>query len=179
MHLRRIVTGHDENGRSVFVDDGDPPRSHIFAHVPGMEFALAWGTAGGVRVPLDGADPTPGMASSLPDAANSTRVCFMQIPPDSGAADLDGEKAVAEQLEVLPELLAYFEPDAPGFHRTPSVDYVVLLDGELVLELDDGAEKIVHPGDIVVQNGTRHAWHNRTDSPAVFVGVLIGRPDRP
>lgn len=176
MHVRRIVTGVDEEGRSVFVDDGRPPRTHVFVHTPGLEFSLVWGTDAAARPAVDGADPTPQLGRPLPRSADSTRLILMQVP--AGSADLGhAEEAIAEQRAVWPDLLGHFEADdTPGFHRTHAIDYLVLLDGELVLELDDGAETTVRRGDLVVQHATRHAWRNRTDRPATFVAALIGRP---
>jgi len=68
----------------------------------------------------------------------------------------------------------HLETDNPGMHTTDTVDYEFVISGEVVLELDDGAEVTLKPGDTVVQNGTRHAWRNRTNEPAVLVVVLIG-----
>jgi len=70
-------------------------------------------------------------------------------------------------------LLPAMEPDSPGFHTTDRVDYPVLLDGELVLVLDD-EERVLVPGNCVVQRGTRHAWHNRSGRPALIMYVLLG-----
>ena len=59
-------------------------------------------------------------------------------------------------------------------HTTDTVDYGVLLDGELHLELDNRATRRLTPHDVVVQNGTRHAWRNRSDKPATMLFVLVG-----
>jgi quercetin dioxygenase-like cupin family protein len=67
-----------------------------------------------------------------------------------------------------------FEPDNPGMHTTDSVDYGICLEGEMHLELDNGQEIRLTPGACVVQQGTRHAWHNRSDKPALMCYVLIG-----
>ena len=59
-------------------------------------------------------------------------------------------------------------------HQTPSLDYVTVIRGKLLLELDDGKTVELHPGDTVVQRGTRHAWRNPTDEPAAISVVLLG-----
>jgi mannose-6-phosphate isomerase-like protein (cupin superfamily) len=64
--------------------------------------------------------------------------------------------------------------DHPGMHTTDSVDFDVVVFGEVVLELDDGVEALLKPGDCVVQNGTRHAWHNRSAEKCMLVSCLIG-----
>ena len=79
---------------------------------------------------------------------------------------------MAENLAVSPGLAERFEPD--GRHATPTIDYGIVLDGEIWLELDNGVETRLGPFDIFVQNGTRHAWRNKSDRPA----TLRRRADR-
>ena len=74
----------------------------------------------------------------------------------------------------MPGLAEAFERDSPGMHTTPTVDYGVLLDGQLTLELDGGVTKDLQVHDVVIQNGTRHAWRNGSDRPATMLFVLIG-----
>ena len=89
-------------------------------------------------------------------------------------ADLDLQAAQAELEEKLPGVLAYLEPDNPGMHTTDTIDFEVVLSGELILELDDGVETVLRPGDTVVQNGTRHRWGNRGTEPAVMAVFMVG-----
>ena len=77
-------------------------------------------------------------------------------------------------MRVLPGSAEKFEMDHPGMHTSDSVDYGVLIDGELHLELDDGATMKLAPRDVVVQNGTRHARRNKSDKPATMLFVLVG-----
>jgi len=72
----------------------------------------------------------------------------------------------------MPGLAELFEPS--GIHTTPTIDYAVVIKGELTLETDDGKLTPVHAGDVVVQNGTSHAWRNLTDEIATVVVVFIG-----
>jgi quercetin dioxygenase-like cupin family protein len=65
------------------------------------------------------------------------------------------------------------EPDNPGMHTTDTIDFEYVLSGGIMLELDDGAEVVLRPGDTVVQNGTRHRWHNRTSEPASHVAFIV------
>ncbi|MCW3000724.1 MAG: cupin [Conexibacter sp.] len=173
MHLRRIVTGVDAAGASTLVHDGPAPRNHDMVHTPGMASTIVWATE---APPTAGADdPTPALSSVIP-GPNATVLLVVDFPPESVmmSEDFDPEASFREQSAASPGLLECFEPDHPGFHTTPTVDYVILLDGELHLELDNGEETLVRAGDIVVQNATRHAWHNRTASPARFAVVLVG-----
>ncbi len=101
---------------------------------------------------------------------------FITFPPDSvmGSSDFDPAAAGGEYMAVLPGLAEKFEMDNPGMHCTDTVDYAVLLEGEIHLELDDGATRRLAPKDVVIQNGTRHAWRNKSDKPATMLFVLVG-----
>jgi uncharacterized cupin superfamily protein len=98
------------------------------------------------------------------------------FPPDAVmmSSSFDPAAAGGEYMQVLPGLAEKFEMESPGMHTTDSVDYAVLLDGEIHLELDDGAAKKLAPRDVVIQNGTRHAWRNKSDKPATMLFVLVG-----
>ena len=74
----------------------------------------------------------------------------------------------------LPGLAQYLEPDTPGMHTTPTIDFEVVLSGQVVLELDEGASVTLRAGDTVVQNGTRHRWRNAGDIPAVVAVFICG-----
>ncbi len=175
MSTRRIVTGHDTRGHSVFAQDGPAPRDTHFQHVPGFRTCLLWGTEPGGSVPAQPQDPTSETSSWVP-APGGTRCMVITFPPDSVmmAPDFDAAAAGMEYLHKLPGLAECFEADSPGMHTTASVDYGVLLSGELHLELDAGATRKLEPHDVVVQNGTRHAWRNRSTAPATIMFVLVG-----
>lgn len=74
----------------------------------------------------------------------------------------------------VPGLAETFEPEHPGMHTTDSIDYDVVLEGEITLELDDGVQVPLRRHDVVVQHGNRHAWRNPGDRPATMLFVLIG-----
>ncbi len=101
---------------------------------------------------------------------------FITFPPDAVmmSPDFDAAAAGAEYMQVLPGLAEKFEMEHPGMHTTDSIDYAVLLDGELELELDDGLTKKLAVQDVVIQTGTRHAWRNKSNKPATILFVLIG-----
>ena len=101
---------------------------------------------------------------------------FVTFPPNSVmmTPTFDPVAAGDEYMQVQPGLAEKFEMDNPGMHTTDTVDYGVLIDGEVHLELDDGATKKLAPRDIVVQNGTRHAWRNKSTRPATMLFVLVG-----
>jgi mannose-6-phosphate isomerase-like protein (cupin superfamily) len=179
VQVRRVVTGLDAAGRATVVSDGPPPRSHDLVHVPGMSTALLWATAPGEPLPLDGADPTPQVVSQLP-LPGGTCFVIVRFPPDSVFTDpgFDAAAADAEQRLASPGIAERFEPDNPGMHTTDSVDYIVVLAGQVWLELDDGQLTQLRAGDTVVQNGTRHAWRNLSTEPVTLAVVLVGLPRR-
>ena len=104
------------------------------------------------------------------------RFGLFTLPPAAGqaAAGIDVGAALAEMEEKLPGLASYTEPDNPGMHTTDTIDFEVVLSGQVVLELDDGAETVLRPGDTLVQNGTRHRWSNRGSEPAVLAVFITG-----
>ncbi|WP_021592760.1 cupin domain-containing protein [Actinomadura welshii] len=93
------------------------------------------------------------------------------IPPGEPAPDLDTAAASAVLERQMPGAMAVMEPDAPGMHTTDSIDYVLVVAGEVTLELDDGEGTVLRAGDAVVQNGTRHAWRNHGTEPCTIVGA--------
>ena len=177
MGARRVVTGHDGAGKAVFVSDEmvEPVTTTLLA---GMEFHQLWGTDQKSEFPDPGERPsTPRYFPPL----HGTRFVFFSVPPDGSSPltpDLDIDAAITELNETLPGLADYVEPDNPGMHTTASIDYGVVLSGEVTLELDDGATVALRPGDTYVQNGTRHRWSNGGSAPAVIAAVLIGAEHR-
>ncbi|MEO8313600.1 MAG: cupin domain-containing protein [Pseudomonadota bacterium] len=175
MIVRRIVTGNT-NGRSVIASDGPAPRTHVFKHLPGMATSLIWGTAALPEVPFNGRDPIDRNTGCVPSGSGESRLMFVTFPPDSVTSlpGFDGVAAGGEYAAECPDIAAAFEPDAPGMHATATVDYAIILDGEIWLEVDDGHEVRLRSHDVVIQNGTRHAWRNKSSRTAKVAFVLIG-----
>ena len=171
MKVRRVVTGHDGR-KAVFASD-QAVEPVTLALVPGVEFHRLWGGDAAPTFPDDGSPP--GQPTYFP-RVGGFRFGFFTLPPAGTAprADLDVTAALAEMEEKLPGMVSHMEPDNPGMHATDTIDFEVVLSGEVVLELDDGAERVVGPGDTVVQNGTRHRWHNRGPEPAVLAVFMVG-----
>lgn len=175
MSIRRVVTGINSSGKAVFVSDGAPPRTAAFKHVPGMNVSLLWKTETGSQVGATNSDLTPAASSWVPQPGG-TSLMVIVLPPDSVMAspEFDPMAAGGEYMQHLPGMAEKFEMDAPGMHTTDSVDYGVVLDGEVVLELDDGSTTSLKKYDVVVQNGTRHAWRNPGTKPVTMLFVLTG-----
>lgn len=176
MDVRRVVTGQTAAGKSVFVSDQRVAPATV-ALAPGAEFHHIWGADATVGLPSDGVEP-PNALYFPP--AGGFRFVFFTVAPGTAtlAADVDMAAAAAELARKLPGMAEVMEPDHPGMHTTDTVDFIVVLSGEVWLELDDGAEVHLRPGDCVVQNGTRHAWRNKTNTPCVMAGAIVGASRR-
>ena len=172
MRVRRVVTGRTGDGRSVFIADEhvEPITLNL---LPGAEFHRIWGSDATVSLPSDGSPPA---APGYFPPEGGFRFSFFTLGPDTVTLpdDLDIGAALVELGDKLPGMAEVMEPEHPGMHTTDTVDVDLVISGEVWLELDDGATVQLGPGDCVVQNGTRHAWHNRSSEPCVIAVALIG-----
>jgi hypothetical protein len=172
MQVRRVVTGHDENGKAVFVADDQIDATTVMLST--TTYHELW------RGDAEPVFPNPaenGAKSSFFPGPAGYRFFILTVPPGDGHADVDGldlEAGVRELQEKLPGVIEVNEADNPGMHTTDTVDMEIMLSGELVLELDDAVETTLRAGDVNIQNGTRHRWHNRGDVPAVMAVAVIG-----
>lgn len=174
--LRRVATGHDEHGQAIVASDG-PVAPTTSALMPGYAFDLLW-TTEGVPVFPDAGEPGPPGDYFPP--VHGLRFLRFTIPgerkPPAPGTDVAAERARTEAL--LPGLMGRMEPDNPGMHRSDSLDFIYVLEGEIVLELDAGREVPMRAGDTAVQNGTRHAWRNRSGKPCRLLVVMAGAQRR-
>lgn len=171
--IYRVVTGHDDKGRAIVVEDR-PVDPVTLSVLPGFETIELWHTEGVPSMP-DGLGES-GVPRYFP-APGGTVFRVVTFPPASDselAPEFDFAAGIEEAQAKVPDLLARLDPDDPGMHATDSVDYGIVLSGELEMELDDGVAVVVRPGTVVVQRGTRHAWRNRTEQPARVAFVLVG-----
>jgi mannose-6-phosphate isomerase-like protein (cupin superfamily) len=173
MNVRRVVTGK-VGGKSAVISEGGSRRSRVFKNIPGQTAALLWSTSAVPNAPTDGADVVAEKTSYVPTQPGETRLMIVTFPPDAVMMSIDPVAGFQEFAEHIPDLAAAMEPDSPGMHTTQTVDYGIVLDGEVWLELDDGKQVHLKPHDVVVQNGTRHAWRNKSDRPVKIAFVLIG-----
>jgi hypothetical protein len=95
-------------------------------------------------------------------------------PASPSLLSLDPMAIAQEYLTRLPGLAEKFEPDGSGMHATTSIDYAILLKGELWLEVDDGESVKLTAGDVVVQQATRHGWRNKSEQPATIAFIMLG-----
>ncbi|MBY5827818.1 cupin domain-containing protein [Rhizobium leguminosarum] len=172
--MKRIVTANDNAGNARFVDEMDSPLVVYFDYVPGFSVSRLWSTSADVIIPETVTDEALSFSSFVP-GPGETRCIMVEFPPDEVLGKItDWASVGAEYAAKLPGLAERFEADSPGMHTTPTIDHVVMLSSELWLELDGGKQRRLTAGDIVVQNGARHAWRNQSDGPARILSVMIG-----
>lgn len=172
MSVRRVVTGHNSDGKAMVASDSkvDAVTAEI---APGWEFHRLWGADETLVFPDDGSPPS--FPSYFPPVGGF-RFGMFTVPPESETTleNIDFNKALIEMEEKLPGMAAHMEPDHPGMHTTDTIDFEYVISGEVWLELDNGKEVQLKAGDTVVQNGTRHAWRNKSSEPCRMVVCLIG-----
>lgn len=158
--VRNVVTGHDQTGHAFVVQDREVEATTVQL-MPGLGFHMLWSTDGISEFPDEGRErpspsyfPPPGGSRFLVFTIPATR---LPLPPG-----IDLIEARAEADAALPGLLEKMEAGNPGMHRSATIDFIYVLDGEIVLELDEGREITLRTGDTAVQNGTRHAWRNHS-----------------
>jgi mannose-6-phosphate isomerase-like protein (cupin superfamily) len=172
MNVRRVVTGQRADGTSVFVSD-EQVEPVTVSLLPGATFHRLWASDAMVQLPTDGTAPD---APRYFPPAGGFRFGVFTLGPDTVTASegIDFGAALAEVARKLPGLADSMEPAAPGMHTTDTIDYDFVLSGEVWLELDNGAQVHLRAGDCVVQNGTRHAWRNKSAAPCVLAFALVG-----
>jgi hypothetical protein len=169
---RRVVT-RDVNGRSIVQSD-EQMEAYQFKTVPGYEHTLIWVNA--ATPDLSKEQRLDRYPDSVVPGPGGTSLHFVTFPPASVFSDpfFDDEAARAEALIRLRGLADHFENEDPAIHKTNTVDYAMVYDGEIWLELDNSETLHLKRGDVVVQNGTRHAWRNKGTKPVTMLFFLNG-----
>ena len=126
----------------------------------------------GRHLPIDGANVIS-EKSTYVMAPGETRLMVVTFAPIT-LCDPPSRRGFSGKSEMSPALEGPMEPYSSGMHRRQTVDYGIVLEGEVWAELDDGKQVHLKPHDIIVQNGTRHAWRNKSDKPVKIAFVLIG-----
>ena len=173
--VRRIVTGHDANGQAVISADGNPERSYMIGGAEGAKFHEIWHTLQSPALVNNGPGDPVESNLVLSPPKGGTRIRVVDFPPEGEAIrnlsakegrqhfkTMGGEEAsTAEGLGLHPLM-----------HRTETIDYGIVLEGELTLILDHG-QTTIKAGDIVIQRGTNHAWANRSGKSCRIAFILV------
>ncbi|MDO8773004.1 MAG: cupin domain-containing protein [Burkholderiaceae bacterium] len=172
--IHRVVTGHEASGKAIIASNGPLPTVVEIAAIPGTVFHEVWETRATPVLIDNGADPSTGPLT-LPPPPNGTRMRFVDIPPDTqefldhGAAKM--KDAFSQIGDEKASTVKAHSPH-PLMHRTESIDYGVVIEGEMTLVLDD-SEVLLRPGSVVIQRGSNHAWANRSGKPCRMLFILI------
>ena len=168
--IRRIVTGHDPQGRSVVARD-EVLRNRMGSNRRGV--TEVWNTDGASIDTRDTEDRVQRPFSLVPTSCGAKFRYFAVAPGATGASPEVEEKRAAAAFAAYGAGHARPETGkSPWMHKTNTIDYIILLSGEVTLLLD-GEERDLKPFDVVIQRGTNHAWINRGSEPALLIAVLI------
>lgn len=168
--IRRVVTGHDAAGRSVFVADGWAISVKEMDSMPGLALTDLWETRSS---PADNTGSADAAARPvvLEPPRSGTIFRIVEFPPDSAW------RGKADARQAFESIGAGHAADTlsgdPMMHKTATVDYLVVLKGEIWAVLDEG-ETCLKQGDVMIQRGTNHSWSVRTEEPCLLAAVLVG-----
>jgi hypothetical protein len=166
--IRRVVTGHDTRGRSMILSD--EPSPHVLS-LAGRAVTLTnlWVTD---ATPADNRGDADGAARPivLEPPAGGTIFRVVEFEPDRPAETFD--RAAAFAVTGASHAMDAAGARHPGMHKTATIDYAIVLSGEIYALMDEG-ETLLRAGDCLVQRGTNHAWSNRSDAPCRVAFILV------
>ena len=167
--IRRVVTGHDRNGRSIFIEDRKAPNVLEMASMPGVALTDLWRTATSPASNSGSKDAAAGRIRLEPPA-EGTILRIVEFPPDKVW------RKAADAKKAFASIGAGGAPDHasgdPMMHATATVDYIIVLKGEIWAILETG-EKLLKAGDVLIQRGTNHSWSVRTSEPCIVAAILV------
>jgi len=166
MARRRVVTGLNAEGVSVIVRDGPTP-----GRFESGEWEELWAFDGVPTSLTDPLDPADVETFRLTPTTGRIACRLSTIYPDEGASEEGDDEWTARMDYAETEELS--PATRPWMHRTPTIDVIVIISGEMDLILDGGEEAHLQPGDSVIQRGTMHAWRNQGTEPCVAVAFMV------
>lgn len=173
--FRRVITGHDADNKAIIVSDAPPTHVQLVGGPGGPTFYEIWHTLETPALIHSRPDEADETGLVLPPPENGTRIRVIDFPPEGDAIrNLTGADAVEKFKSMGDEHAATSQQGAPHplMHKTRTVDYGIILEGEITMILDRG-ETMLHAGDVVIQYGTNHAWANRSGNNCRMAFILI------
>jgi hypothetical protein len=167
--VRRVVTGHDSSGKSKILMDGLAPNIKEMESMPGLALTDLWETT---AAPADNSGDADAASRPvrLEPPAKGTILRIVEFPPDSAW------RVNADARAAFNSIGAGHAKDEdssdPMKHKTSTVDYIIVLRGEIWAIMDQG-ETLLRAGDVLVQRGTNHSWSVRGNEPCIIAAVLI------
>jgi hypothetical protein len=169
--VRRIVTGIDANGRSYIAEDGVSPAMFAFDGRPGFRSNNIWRTSSS-PASVGAGDSVLEHRGLLPPKSG-TLLRVIDIPPEDKDPEVRKRAAEAVFAAIYPDVKHNAANSRhPGMHITDTIDYAIVLQGELIAIMDEG-ETVMRAGDILIQRGTNHAWANRSGAIARIAFILV------
>lgn len=173
--VRRVVIGHDEQGKSIVVSDGTPPLVITNPQRAGYVSTDIWRThAMPAPIVAKPDEPTLGPRRQLP-TEHGTVIRINRVMPEGDDIRRMSPAQSKQMFAALGnEQASTFGKSGrhPLMHRTQTIDYALVLAGEITCVLDAG-EVLLKAGDVLIQCGTNHAWSNRSNAPCDIAFVLI------
>jgi mannose-6-phosphate isomerase-like protein (cupin superfamily) len=167
--IRRIVTASDQDGKSYFQSDGVAGNFKEMAGMKGLYLTDLWETTG-PRADNRGANDAASRPVHLEPPDGGTILRIVEFPPDRDWRDAGDVSGAFSSIGAGHAPVAGHSD--PMMHITSTVDYIIVLQGEIHAVMDKG-ETLLRQGDVLVQRGTNHSWHNRSDRPCVIAAVLV------
>ena len=169
--VRRIVTGNDAQGRSRIVEDAPATAIRTVAERPGYRAVNVWRTTE-TPASIASADSIQNHKGILPPK-NGNILRIIDFPPEP-KDPAERQRRIAATFGTIFTDAAHDKREGkhPGMHTTQTVDYAIILEGEIWAVMDEG-ETLMKAGDVLIQRGTNHAWANRSDKTARIAFVLI------
>ncbi len=171
--IRRVITGFDDAGKSVVVDDG---LSASTVTIDQIKFARTgiWQLDEPPTDTSAGSEP-PGGSIPMTPAAGGMTFMIVELAPDASITrELDMAALGQEMTSKVPGMMQALDPSkGVGMHKTETIDFITVVSGEVFLKLDGGEEVHLKAGDLVVQRGTWHAWRNRSSEPCILSAVMV------
>ena len=167
--VRRVLTGHDAEGKSTFIADGEAPNVKEMASMPGLALTDLWET-GAAPASNEGDKDAAARTVRLEPPRNGTILRIVEFPPDSAWRESADAKAAFKSIGA--GHVKDKGSSDPMMHKTSTVDYIIVLKGEIYAIMEKG-EKLLRAGDILVQRGTNHSWSVRGSEPCIVAAVLV------
>lgn len=169
--FRRVVTGHDADGKAVIIRDEQASKVRVRPGT-GIASTMMWMTDSTPTEFSDAEDPAERETGITPPLEGSI-FRIVEFPPEKELSEEENAKLAEAMKEQGVHAPGSAGARHHGMHRTESVDYAIVLSGEIDMELDDSAIH-VKAGDVLIQQGTNHAWVNKGTEPCVIAFILIG-----
>ena len=167
--IRRVVTAHNKEGKSIIFSDGIAENAQEMTGMTGLIVTDLWET---IKMPVDnlGVEDTVARPIRHEPPPKGTLFRTVEFPPDKDWKDnADAQKAFDS---IGGGHTRDQSSDDPLMHKSDTIDYIIILRGEIYAVMEEG-ETLLREGDVMIQRGTKHSWHNRSDSPCLLAAILI------